>query len=504
MVFSSDETVADPPCLETSNGWYVQDGNVIWGYAQLNQIWGGFRGKPAGWWTDVPVNTCIIRNAPGQFGPNLTEDLEALTDSMLAYGCPGYVHTPPLWYDRRRDTHDLVRRGDANGVGPFLEMPWARSNQGQAWDGLPLYDLTQFNPWHFARLKQFADLCDRKGCLLFFHFYNQHNLLETQAHYSDFPWRPANCLQATDLPDTTPAADAFYDVSHPLRRQLHQRYIWHCLDALQGNRNVVFLTGFEYTGPLSFMQFWLDTILEWERRTGRKRHLGLGATRDVADAVLQDERHGPRIGTIDLQRWFYNRSDDSLNAPPGGRQIPGRYMEKAREMTPRQLYRQVREYRQRYPDKALIHAGANDQQQTMAFLLAGGSMLVQWLRYAQAYPREYGVPVGSERILPVYDFIRHHLAADLPRMQPLDMLHSQEPIWCLGERGQSYLIYMPTGNQEFSVDLADAPGTFDAKWIGLELGTVFDSPAGPIPGGQSHHLCGLDQRSWLLWLRKQA
>ncbi len=196
-----------------------------------------------------------------------------------------------MWYDRRRDAHDVQRRGDGNVVGPFLEMPWGRSKQGQAWDGLPLYDLSTFNPWYFARIKEFADLCDRKGCILVFNFYNQHNLLETQAHYCDFPWRPVNCIQATDLPDTTPAAHAFYDTTHRLRRELHRQYITHCLDNLRDNRNVVFLTSLEYTGPLAFLQFWLETILEWERQSGRKVHIGLGATRDVVDAVLQDDRH---------------------------------------------------------------------------------------------------------------------------------------------------------------------------------------------------------------------
>ena len=276
----------ETPCLETSNGWYVQKGRAIWGYGQHNDWWGGYRGQPTGWWTDCPLRPSIVRNAPGRIGPNLTEDLPKLTDSMLAYGFPGFEHTPPLWYDRRRDAHDVNRRGDANVVGPFLEMPWGRSNQGRAWDGLPKYDLTTFNPCYFARLKEFADLCDRKGCILFFNFYNQHNLLEAQAHFADFPWRPVNCIQATGLPDATPAARAFYDVTQSVRRELHQKYIWHCLDILRDNRNVVFLTSLEYTGPLAFVQFWFETILEWERRSGRKVHIGLGATKDVLDAML--------------------------------------------------------------------------------------------------------------------------------------------------------------------------------------------------------------------------
>ena len=163
-------------------------------------------------------------------------------------GFPGFEHTPPLCYHRRRDDHDVRRRGEANVVGPFLEMPWGRSKQGQAWDGLPRYDLSTFNPWYFARIKEFADLWNRKGCILVFYFYNQHNLLETQAHYCDFPSCPVNCIQATDLPDTTPAAYAFYETMHRLRRELHRKYITHCFDNLRDNRNVVFLTSLEYTG----------------------------------------------------------------------------------------------------------------------------------------------------------------------------------------------------------------------------------------------------------------
>ena len=263
------------PYLETLNGWYLQKGRALWGYGQHNGWWGGYRGLPTGWWTDCPLYPSLIRNDPGRVGLNRTEDLAKLTDSMLAYGFPGFEHTPPLWYDRRRDAHDVQRRGDGQVVGAFLEMPWGRSHQGRAWDGLPLYDLTTFNPWYFARIKEFAELCDRKGCLLFFNFYNQHNLLEAQAHYVDFPWRPVNCIQATGLPDATPAAQAFYDTTHRLRRELHRQYIWHCLDNLRNHRNVVFLTGLEYTGPLAFMQFWFDTILEWEQRSGRRVHIGL-------------------------------------------------------------------------------------------------------------------------------------------------------------------------------------------------------------------------------------
>lgn len=502
-------TGPDSLYLETCNGWYMQDGTVIWGYARNNEMWGGYRGKPTGWYTDYELGPSLIRNDPGKAGANRTEDLDKLTEDMAHYGYPGWQHTPPLWYDRRRDAHRTERRADANVVAPYLEMPWARSNQGQAWDGLPLYDLTRFNSWYFSRLKEFADHCDRKRCILLHDCYNQHNLLETQAHYCDYPWRPCNCIQATDLPDRNPVANVFYDVGHPTRRDLHRQYLRHCLDNLKHNRNVVFMTGAEYTGPLSFVQFWFDTILEWEQQTGRKVHIGLGATRDVADAVLQDPHYGPRVGTIDMRYWFY-ANDDTIYAPRGGQQVPGRYTGGADQMTPWQIYRLIREYRLRYPQKAIVHNIYADQEQTMAFLMAGGSMLVRTLDAVGEYP-PYEMPQGCQNVRTIYEFIRNYIATDLLRMRPVDLVdHAPNGVWCLAEPGQSYLVYMTAGTQYsppariFKLDLTDAAGAFDAKWVGMRLGYIYDAAGGKLEGGKVHEISRPDWRQWMLWLKKQA
>ena len=64
-------------------------------------------------------------------------------------------------------------------------------------------------------------------------------------------------------------ADAFYDVTHPVRRRLHRLYIRKCLDTLGDHPNVIFLTGEEYTGPLEFVRFWLDTVPNGSARRAR-------------------------------------------------------------------------------------------------------------------------------------------------------------------------------------------------------------------------------------------
>ncbi len=476
--------------LTLDNGWYVHRGKVVWGLAQHN-----------GWWR-AGQRPNIARNAPGLIGPNRTEDLDRLTSAMLRFGYPGFEHNFGLWYDRRRDAHDQAQRKDDKVVPPFLEQPWARSDKGKAWDGLSTYDLTKFNNWYFHRLKQFADLCDHKGTLLFHNHYMQHALLETSAHYVDFPWRPANCIQNTELPDRNPAASEFYDVSHPLRRNLHRGYIRKCLEVLGENTNVVFLCSEEYTGPLSFMQFWLDTVFEWEDETRRDVHVGLGATRDVMDAILSDTVQAKRISTIDLRYWWYN-PNGSLMAPPGGRHVAGRYTYEISRTTPSQIHRQVVKCRAKYPGKAIIHGDPGTLQHVWAALTGGASMLVGQLPYPEKKdPIDYISPERCREIQPTYDFLRKNLGATLSQMSPHDeLVKSDKSVWCLANPKSDYLVYTIEGSS-IQLDLSATAMAFTAKWFDPRTGNLINAHNRPVAGDSIVHFTPPDQQDWVLWLNK--
>ncbi len=474
--------------LSVRNGWYVHHGKVVWGYCQHN-----------GWWRPGQRPN-LARNAPGHIGPNRTEDLDQLTDAMLRFGYPAFEHNYGLWFDRRRDQHDAERRDNADVVPPFLEQPWARSESGTAWDGLPKYDLTRFNDWYFDRLRQFASLCDRKGTVLIHCCYMQHALLELQAHYADFPWRPVNCLQDTGMPDQFPAAGDFYDVSHPLRRDLHRSYIRHCLNVLGRHTNVVFLCSEEYTGPLSFMQFWLDTIDQWERETGCDVHVGVSATKEVVDAIMADPKRSCLVSTIDLRGWWYE-ADGRLFAPQGGVDVAGRYAGEITRTTPAQIHRQVTEYRRQHPAQALIHGLPGTRQHAWAALTGGASLLVGQLPYPEKQdPPEYISPELCQEIQTTYDFIRTHLAAELPRMVPLDaLIRSEHDVWCLADPDRAYLLY-GTEPAPFVLDLTAATGSFEASWFDPQTGQV--TRLGTLDGAATHSLHAPGQGDWALLLAR--
>jgi hypothetical protein len=465
--------------LAVKNGWLVVGDELLVGGRTGTAWWRGHV---------LPSRAAenglgVTRFVPGREGPGYTDDLDQLTDGLRARGKAILDHHWGLWYDRRRDDHEMVRRVDSDVWAPFYEQPWARTGQGTAWDGLSKYDLTRFNPWYFGRLGQFAGLCDRKGLLLVHQAYFQHNVLEAGAHWADFPWRPANCLQDTGFPEPPRyrngkrifMAEDFYDVTHPVRRKLHRAYIRHCLDTLSPHTNVLYLTGEEYTGPLHFVQFWIDTVSEWQKETGKKVLLGLSATRDVQDAILADPQRAALVGVIDLKYWWY-AADGSLYAPKGGQNLSPRQHEREwtgnRKRSDAQVARQVREYRKRYPDKAILCslAGASG----WAVLAAGGSVP--------------DLPGGNDGLLKA-----------LRRMQPFEPAGGlAQGQWALAEPGRQYLIYAASGGK-VRLDLSDVEGTFESRRI--DLRTVRPGAAADlVRGGRVVELEPPGAGAWVVWL----
>lgn len=365
--------------LVLENGWLTIDGRVVTGPRLVPPWWKGHT-LPA---RARELAPSITRFVPGHDGHPGTTDLAVLAAALDADGRRVVEHHWGLWYDRRRDDHQTVRRITPDVCPPFEEQPWARSGTGTAWDGLSKYDLERFNPWYFRRLGAFADACERQGLVLLAHMYFQHNILESAAHWMDFPWRPANCLQETGFrepPEFVPGgridvAEPFYDVTHPVRRRLHTAYIRHCLDTLSSSANVIVTTGDEYTGPEHFVRFWLETVRDWRRETGKRVLVALSCTRDVQDAILADAALAQEVDVIDLKYWWY-AADGTPYAPPGGERLAPRQQLRAwkgpKGRSAAQTARQVRELRLAHPGKAVICS--SDAADPVAILLGGGSL----------------------------------------------------------------------------------------------------------------------------------
>jgi hypothetical protein len=443
---------AAPP-LAIVNGRFVVGGRALWG-GTVHEGWWRGQANPA---TALDHGISATRWVPGRDGPGLTENLDALTARMAADGTPFYDMIPGLWYDRRRDDHTTAARPDGNVWAPFYELPWARSGRGEgtAWDGLSRYDLARFNPWYFARARELARLAARRGLVVYHNLYNTHNLLEIGPHWADYPWRRANNVNGVGPaepdgeapPERVHVANEVFDTADPRAAALHRAFILHTLDVLGPEPNVVFGVGFQYAGPLAFQRFFLDVVDEWSRRTGRRVRVALTTSRDVTDSVLADPRRARHVAVVDTRYWQY-RSDGSLWAPRGGRNLAFREMIAADfgaggdtppPTTPLQAYRQVREYRDRYPALAVV-AWQNGVGPIPA-LMAGAAQVL--MRNPAAGHNQARVPDRT----PLDGFVRTHLATRLHRMTPRDgWLADSARTWALADaRGEAVLVYSVDG-----------------------------------------------------------
>lgn len=459
-----------------SNGWLQRSEKILVGQKSDVQWWSG---SARAYWLEK-ARPHITRYVPGEAGLGLTDNLEEMTNTMVENNILSIDHNYGLWYDRRRDDHERIRRINGEVWPPFYELPFARSGKGVAYDGMSKYDLTRYNSFYWDRLKQFADLADEKGLVLIHQHYFQHNILEAGAHYTDFPWRTANNVNDVGFPEPAPyagdkrifMAEQFYDISHPVRRELHRSYIRQCLENFKDNTAVLQMISAEYTGPLHFVEFWIDVIKEWQAETGKNPIIGLSATKDVQDAILADPERAKEIQVIDIRYWHY-QSDGSMYAPEGGQHLAPRQharLLKPQKTSLQEVYRAVSEYRTRFPEKAVVYHGDDYPAMAWAIFMAGGSM------------------------------------ANLPRIadgsfyQSASTMEAQDTdgLWLL--KGKEDVIIYASADDAISVDLSDYKGKYQAKYIDPKNGEIIKTEK--ISLGKKISLQNYKKAPVVIWITK--
>lgn len=380
------------------NGWLTKDGAVLVGHKHQTPWWNGRTTDAA----MAKAKFALTRFVPGQEGTGGTDRIDSVIAEMQRNHILLFSQNYGLWTDRRRDDHERIRRKNGDAWAPFYEQPFARIGLADnhsskfhdlAWDGMSKYDLTKLNKWYFWRLQQFAKKGEDIGLLLKNQHYFQHNILEAGAHWVDCPWRTANNVNNTPFLEPVNftgdkrifTATLFYDVNNPTLRELHRQYIRQSLDAFKGQPNIIHSIGEEFTGPLHFVQFWLDVVAEWEQEN-EPVLVDLAVNKDVQDAILKDPVRSKTVDIIDIEQWFYHNKGEY--APQGGVNMAQRqYMRKIRTGGARfeDVYRAVSEYRTQYPDKAVIYSAQKHPEMCWAALMAGGSCAA--------------IPVTDERFL---------------------------------------------------------------------------------------------------------
>jgi len=468
------------PKMQVLNGWLVRGNTVLQG-----------RHFEAPWWNgtvhpdyiEKTAKPDVTRWVPGRTGTGLTDDLTAVADWMQASHTIALAHNYGLWYDRRRDDHERIHREDGDVWPPFYEMPFARSGKETAYDGLSKYDLTKYNPWYWSRLKQFADLADERGFVLIHQNYFQHNIIEAGAHYTDFTWRTANNINGTGFPEPVNyagdkrqfMAEQFYDEKDPARRKYHIAYINKCLDNFADNNGVIQYISAEYTGPLHFAEFWVETIKAWEAAHKKKEVIGLSTTKDVQDAILANPALAPTINVINIEYWYYEGSG-KLYAPTGGQSLAPRQQERIfhpKASNFEQVYHAVHDYTTKYPDKAVIYNADGFEHFGWAVFIAGGSLPV--------------LPAATDK----------QFLADASGMKPVELPGAPKDQWAIGNT-KGMIVYT-SGGEAIKLNLANGTN-YTAKWIEPRTGSA--TTGEQVKGGSGVEIKPAKSGDAVLWLTR--
>ena len=493
--------------VDIVNGRFVKDGKLVWAGLASDPLWKGQT-------SPNPINrhSSITVFVPGKEGAGLTEDLPVLVDNLLRSGNCFYNSFPGLWYDRRRDDHTINKRADKNVWAPFYEMTWARTGKGEAWDGLSKFDLSKYNPWYFNRVREFASLCDEKGIAVFFNFYNTHNLLEYLTHWVDFPWRPANNINQTGLeePPHEPwarmhVANQFYDPTNPELRKLHKAYIFHLLDEVGEFQNSFFTLATEYAGPLNFQRFFIETVHEWEQQNHKNIRLILAAAKNVTDSILADPELAAQIDVIDTRYWQYRSEiasfsyDNKLWAPPGGTNRSFREMVGESFIlqsgvpfptTEENMYKEVREYRDRFPGKAIISASNNVSP--IPSLMAGGALVLK--KYEdKSRPGHITFDI----------FVNEYLSDLLMHLNPSDkLLEDQTKNWCMTDSSNSNILLYSVKGKAFQFASSIPGKSFSGTWYDPVTERIFPFE-GEVSIEKGTKIVKPTSYNWLLLLKEK-
>ena len=515
------------------NGRFVVDGKTVWSESQ-NEAW--WRGDTSYLTAARSTGSSITRFMPGQDGPGMTEILPDFVKRLKERGIAFYISTPGLWYEHRRDAHNDYRQPNGNVWAPFYEMPWARSGKGVAWDGLSLFDVSHYNPWYFERHREFIQLAAQQGIIVYVNLYNNHDVNEIGPHWIDFPWRPASNINDTGLPEPPPLRPnnrndvntQFFSVDYPALRKLHHDYIFHTLDELGDLPNAIFTAAYQFAGPLSFEQFLQDTVAEWEKLHGKKVKLALVTGKNTTDAILADPVRCKQISVVDMRYWEY-QPDGTLFAPDAGQNrafrelisehFPG-YTDTPPPTTPEMMYRQVREYRDKYPNIALLPmengagpvpilmAGAASQSSLRGGIVMPRAVPPNPTGIVSPPPRNLAAPPssperrGAQADAILDKFIADHLTADLMKMSPVDgLVEDGVHNWVLAGSTTDAVLIDARAGQSIRLARALPRQRYSGLWFDpatgatREVGEVVGTPGTVIPKP--------DTNEWLLLLRSR-
>jgi hypothetical protein len=356
--------------------------------------------------------------------------------------------------------------------------PWKRTGPGTALDGKPRFNLEQFDPDYFERLRQRVRAAQARGIYVGIMLFEGWGLQHLPGAWQSHPFHPSNNVQGLD-------GDAGGDgrglLTHTLKlpavTRLQEAYARHLIDTVNGLDNVLYEISNESGAYSTEWQYHLIRFIHAYEQ-GKPRQHPVGIT-----FMYSDDRQQRGTNTL-----LFESLADWISPNPDA---PGAY-----------------DYRTNPPPADGSKVILSDTDHLWGI---GGNADWVWKSFLRGHNPIFMDPYDNQVLgrqapeswNPVRESMGHsrRLAQrlDLASLTPREQLASTR--YCLAGPGRCYVVYLPEGD-EVQLDLSSEDGSFALEWIHPLTGETQEG--NPVAGGGPRRLTSPLTEPSVLIARKTA
>lgn len=382
------------------------------------------------------------------------------------------------WETTRWDAGATPEYTTGKEVFTVAPHPWKRTGPGTALDGGPKFDLDQFDPAYFERLRQRVRAAQARGIYVSIMLFEGWALQHLRDAWSAHPFHPSNNIQGLD-------GDAGGDgrglLTHTLRLRAVTRrqeaYVRHLIDTVTDLDNVLYEISNECgTYALEWQYHFIRFIRACEQTQTQQHPIGI---------TFLYSRDGQQRGT---NAQLFDSPADWISPNPDA---PGGY-----------------NYRTNPPPADGRKVILSDTDHLWGI---GGNPDWVWKSFLRGHNPLFMDPYDN-RVLgkanadswnPVRESLGHtrRLAErlDLAALAPHETLASTR--YCLADPGREYVAYLPEGG-EIELDLSAAQASLAVEWIEASAGASREGEA--VVGGSALRLRAPFSGPAVVWVRRQS
>lgn len=352
----------------------------------------------------------------------------------------------------------------------FSPVLYKRTGPGTALDGEPKFDLTQFNPEYFERLRQRVITARDRGVyvgVMLFQGFSDARRKTTSPKKNPFRGHPYNAANNVQGFNGDPDNDSMLNLNDAGVRKQQEAYIRKVVETVRDLDNVLYEVTNEGGNP-EWSEFVVRTVHEAEKNSDPKHLVGITGNGGVKlTEMLASACEWVSPGQMDDPSFKGVKSD-----PPAWNQ------KKPSLLDTDHVWGHGIDYKWVWRSFTRGHH---------VLFMDPRIPLVGWVtpdrpeRTPERNSADY--PGYEEGRLAMRNTARLAARLDLARMAPHPELASSK--FCLADPGRAYVAYLPNGG-DVEVDLSAARGELSVEWIAPVQGKIVGKSK--VQGGKKETL----------------